>query len=555
MRLNFVEGPRAGEKIEIETPEPNSLPLTFGRSRESSVTIDSPHLSRRHAELYADPSGRLLIRDAGSVNGTIVNNRPATASEPIALSPGDQIRVGDTLFIYEGLVGPMPERDNQPFVLKPTAPLATEHELSAGQVFYYLLLRTGQRYLFDGEEAIVGRGQGNDIVIDSPSMSRQHAKLQKTPGGVYVSDLGSTNKTFVNEIRADFPILLNHNDVVRFGDVVADFRIENQRQTNFFNITDQTILEGFTDGTRRDFSLGGFDHQATNVSGPGLEQLETALNLEVRIIGRKGRQASDALPELNRFPDLRPTPVNPQSYTQPEVARLEGVYVTEGQGRAAQLMLNDVRLGLRQGELVAVIGPSGSGKSELVQVMAARIPADRGKAFIMGRELPTYETAGRRLDLESDRDLVRWRARNIGYLNSGQLLDMRRPAFEQVMQAMELAGIGRDGRERQERAFERLNLVGLTDPEVCRLKPGDLNRTEKQLVQLARALACDPPLLLCDEPLGNLNSPAASYVFSLLQRQVAAGKTVLMVTQDQMWARNASRIIEILDGAIVGSLS
>jgi len=230
--------------------------------------------------------------------------------------------------------------------------------------------------------------------------------------------------------------------------------------------------------------------------------------------------------------------------------------MTEEPGRRAeQKMLQDVRLGLQQGELVAVIGPSGSGKSELVQLMAGLLPADKGKVLVLGRELPTYESAGRKLNLEGDKEFVRWRARNIGYLNSSQQLDLRRSALEQVVQAMELAGLGKDGRERQERAIERLQLVGLGNSEVIRLKPGELNRTEKQRVMLARALANDPPLLLCDEPLGNLNSEAASYVFKLLQKLVANGKTVLMVTQDQVWARNASRIIEILDGVIVGSLS
>jgi putative ABC transport system ATP-binding protein len=253
---------------------------------------------------------------------------------------------------------------------------------------------------------------------------------------------------------------------------------------------------------------------------------------------------------------VQPSPAIAETFIgQIEVARVEGVYMTEGQGRAAQLMLSDVRLGLRQGELLAIVGPSGSGKSELVQIMAGLLPADKGRVVVLNRDVPTYETAGRRLNLEGDREFVRWRARNIGYFNSRFQLDPKRSAYELVMQPMEVAGIGRDARERQERAIERLQLVGLQDPEVIRLKPTDLNRTEKQLVMLARALANDPPLLFCDEPLGNLTSKASNEVFNLLKRLLGSGKTVLMVTQDQFWAHNATRIIEILDGAIVGSLS
>ncbi len=587
IRLSFLEGPRANEQIQLEVPAPGGAPLTFGRNRENSVTIDSPHLSRRHAEIFADFAGRLLIRDAGSINGTIVNGRLANPTEAIQLNAGDQIRVGDTLFIFEGLFGPgveaggrlpqpnlvtqpssaarEPERTTTPTPpssthLPPTVPLeAEEPEPQLTEDSYlYLLLRTGQRYLFNGEEATVGRGQGNDVVIDSNSISRQHARLQRTPEGVYVSDLGSTNKTFVNGVLAEGPVLLHHNDVVRFGDIEADFRIENERQTGFFNRVDQTLMELPSDSTQRDFTRIPTDDSDADWSGPGLEQLETALDIDIRdlrIVGRKGRQSSDALPETGNL-GIQAQPQSPvNANSQAEVARVEGVYFTEGQGRAAQQILRDVRLGLRQGELVAVVGPSGSGKSELVQIMAGLLPADKGRVTVYNREFPSYESAGRRLNLEADRDFVRWRARNIGYFYSGQQLDMKRPAYEQVMQPMEIAGLYPDNRERQKQAFERLQLVGLRDPEVARLRPTDLNRTEKQLVMLARTLANDPPLLLCDEPLGNLTSEAANFVFNLLKRLVANGKTVLMVTQDQLWSRNASRIIEILDGAIVGSLS
>lgn len=570
IRLSFLEGPRVGEVIELEAPTPGGASITLGRNRENSVTIDSAHLSRRHAEIFADPVGRMMIRDAGSINGTIVNARQVSNADPAPLNPGDQIRVGDTLFTFDGLL--MAEAAPITNLLDPnlappssstplrsvgsTTPLATQMISSEESSYIYLLLRNGQRYLFDGEEATIGRGQGNDIVIDSNSISRQHARLQKTPAGIFVTDLGSTNKTFVNGVRADGPILLRHNDVVRFGDVEADFRIEKERQTGFLSASDQTMIEVLTDATQRDFSPNAFDQDEmnpTNWTGPSLEQLETALDLDIRIVGRMGRRASDALPDPSA---ARPTPVAAEPYIgQVEIARLEGIFYTEGQGRAAQTILRDVRMGLRQGELVAVVGPSGSGKSELVQIMAGLLPADRGRALILGRDFPNYETGGRRLNLEADKEFVRWRARNIGYFNSGQQLDLRRPAFEQVMQPMEVAGIGRDARDRQERAFERLNLVGLRDPEVVKLRPTELNRTEKQLVMLARALANDPPLLLCDEPLGNLTSEAANYVFTLLQRLAGSNKTVLMVTQDQLWSRNATRIIEILDGAIVGSLS
>jgi ABC-type lipoprotein export system ATPase subunit len=82
-----------------------------------------------------------------------------------------------------------------------------------------------------------------------------------------------------------------------------------------------------------------------------------------------------------------------------------------------------------------------------------------------------------------------------------------------------------------------------------------LNRTERKLVALARALALDPPLLLTDEPTGRVPSASAERIFNLLKQVAARKQTVFMVTSDQLWARNADRQVEIIDGSIVGSLT
>jgi len=97
IRLTFSEGPRAGEYLEVDGAEPGGTPVFFGRSRDSTVTIESPHLSRRHAEIFADSTGRLFIRDAGSINGTIVNGQMVSNTSPTPLTTGDQVQVGDTV--------------------------------------------------------------------------------------------------------------------------------------------------------------------------------------------------------------------------------------------------------------------------------------------------------------------------------------------------------------------------------------------------------------------------------------------------------------------------
>jgi ABC-type lipoprotein export system ATPase subunit len=127
--------------------------------------------------------------------------------------------------------------------------------------------------------------------------------------------------------------------------------------------------------------------------------------------------------------------------------------------------------------------------------------------------------------------------------------------LEQLIFVLEQGGFGRNPLERMEKATTQLDFVGMAAPEMLRLRPADLNRTERKLVALARALALDPPLLLTDEPTGRVPSASAERIFNLLKQVAARKQTVFMVTSDQLWARNADRQVEIIDGSIVGSLT
>jgi putative ABC transport system ATP-binding protein len=607
LRFSIVDGPLVGKVLPpITLPEPGESPILIGRSRECAIWIDASDISRRHTEIFSSPERRPVIRDMGSVNGTLVNGQPVSNSVPIPLNPGDHIRVGLTELRFDGVLTQTPPSSQsippsyyptpspiitQPPTSKPggsfvpppgagiTAPAPLRAATLPGEYYIYLVIRSGQRYMFEGEEVTVGRGQANDIVIDSNSISRQHARLQKTVTGVLVTDMGSTNKTFVNGVQADGPVLLRDGDVIRFGEVEVDFKLEPQRLTNYVpqvgrRSNDSTAnLHTSTDAaaeiTQRDNSssemtfVGNVGDQtfvgeaAAGVRPPSfrsnLEQAETALDLDIRVVGRNLRQAVDVMPEAG---SSKPIARTSSGALVTEVARLEGVYLTEGQGRAKEIILSDIRLGLKPGELVALVGPSGSGKSELLKVMAGLQAADRGLVAVMGRRLPTMENmGGTRPNLETDKELTRWRLRALGYLPSELDLNPRLTALEQVIWVLEQAGYGRDPLERVERAKERLQFVGLTDPNILALRSTELTRTECKLLALARILALDPPLFLADEPTGKVPSSAADKIFNLLQQLVASGKTVFMVTSDQLWARNANRQIEILDGTIVGGLS
>ncbi|HEX2909299.1 MAG TPA: FHA domain-containing protein [Chloroflexia bacterium] len=594
LRFEVVEGQRAGETITVPLPEPGEPPIVIGRSRECTIWIDARDISRRHTEIISGPDRRPLIRDIGSINGTLVNGQPVSQTTPLPLRPGDNIRVGLTELIFSGMLtqaAPQPQ-PVQPLPSFPsfgpashssplssagiTAPSPIRPAILPGNYYIYIVIRNGQRYLFEGEEVTVGRGQGNDIVIDSNSISRQHARLQKTVAGVFVQDLGSTNKTFVNNVQADGPVLLRDGDVLRFGDVEADFKLEPQRLTNYTRLVsrsgtiglDNSLEELYGEITQRDnttFVTPETDQTFIGKSGgigfpfpAGLrkefEQSETALDIDIRVVGRNLRQAADVVPEQVTNAPKAETLVAGGAFT--EVAHLDSVFLTEGTGRSVDQLLNNVRIGLKPGELVALVGPSGSGKTELLQVMAGLRAADRGQVTVLGRTLPTVESAGGvRPNLEADRELTRWRLRSTGYLPGELEFNNRQTALEHITFVLEEAGFGRDPRDRVEKALQQLQAVGLTDPEIPRLRPAELNRTERRLLALARVFVLDPPLLLLDEPTGRVHSDAANKIFQLLKQMATNGKSVFMVTSDLLWARNADRQVEILDGAIVGGLS
>jgi putative ABC transport system ATP-binding protein len=201
--------------------------------------------------------------------------------------------------------------------------------------------------------------------------------------------------------------------------------------------------------------------------------------------------------------------------------------------------LGGVDLSIAAGEMVAITGPSGSGKSTIINLIA-------------GIDRPTVGTVmvnGRRLDQMSEEQLAVWRGRTIGIVFQFFQLMPTLTAAENVMLPLDLARLGAP-RERRARAGRLLVSVGLGD-RGGRL-PAELSGGEQQRVAIARAMACNPPVLLGDEPTGNLDTAMAREMFGLLQDLNENGTTVVYVTHDPALAAMASRVVSVRDGLITG---
>jgi putative ABC transport system ATP-binding protein len=226
-----------------------------------------------------------------------------------------------------------------------------------------------------------------------------------------------------------------------------------------------------------------------------------------------------------------------------ELAGVEKVYGVKGVRGAGQGIgfpaLSGVSLVVSAGEMVAITGPSGSGKSTIINLIAG---IDRPTAG-------TVTVAGSRLDQMSEDKLAAWRGRTLGIVFQFFQLMPTLTAIENATLPLDLARLG-PSRERRVRAGRNLATVGLAD-HVDRL-PLELSGGEQQRVAIARAMACDPPVLLGDEPTGNLDTGMARDMLELLKRLNAAGTTVVYVTHDPGLAAMASRIVSVCDGLIVG---
>lgn len=200
--------------------------------------------------------------------------------------------------------------------------------------------------------------------------------------------------------------------------------------------------------------------------------------------------------------------------------------------------MRNINLEIERGDFVAIIGKSGSGKSTLLNMLTGIDRPTSGQVWV-------GPTALHRL---SESRMALWRGENVGIVFQFFQLLPTLSLLDNVMLPMDFANRFTP-RERKTRALELLELVGLR-AHSAKL-PAALSGGEQQRVAIARALANDPPLLVADEPTGNLDSGTADSIFNMFLQLSAQGKTIVMVTHDNDLARRATRTIVVADGEIV----
>ena len=214
---------------------------------------------------------------------------------------------------------------------------------------------------------------------------------------------------------------------------------------------------------------------------------------------------------------------------------LRDVIKTYETGAGDLTVLKEISLKMHAGEFVSIVGPSGSGKSTLLNMITGIDRPSGGEVYVGGEAVHEL----------NENQLARWRGRNVGVIFQFFQLLPTLTVAENVILPMDFCSVYRP-RERRERATYLLSLVDI-ESHADKL-PSTLSGGEQQRAAIARALANDPPLIVGDEPTGNLDTQTASEVLALFQGLVDQGKTLLIVTHDRSLSKETERVLHLLDG-------
>lgn len=224
-----------------------------------------------------------------------------------------------------------------------------------------------------------------------------------------------------------------------------------------------------------------------------------------------------------------------------EILSMKNIIKSYYLGEEEQVILKGINLNINRGEFVSILGPSGSGKSTMMNIIGCLDKASSGQYVLSGRDIK---------DLDEN-ELAEIRSKEIGFIFQSFQLLPRLTALQNVELPMIYSGVSPI--KRKEIARKMLERVGLS--ERLNHYPNQLSGGQQQRVAIARALSTNPTILLADEPTGALDQSTGYQVMDLFKELHAEGRTIIMITHDENIAKQATRIVRILDGTIVEEVS
>jgi putative ABC transport system ATP-binding protein len=221
-----------------------------------------------------------------------------------------------------------------------------------------------------------------------------------------------------------------------------------------------------------------------------------------------------------------------------KIIQIKNVFKNFSLGEKDIPVLKGISLDVERGEFLAIVGPSGNGKSTLLNMITGIDRPTSGEVMVLGEKIQTM----------SEEALAIFRGKNVGIVFQFFQLLPSLTILQNIILPMDLTGIT-PAKERKDRAYVLLEMVGLRD-QALKL-PSAVSGGQQQRAAIARALANDPPLLVADEPTGNLDSRTSDEVFGLFSCLVDTGKTLMMVTHNEELANQIPRVVEVVNGMVL----
>jgi ABC-type multidrug transport system ATPase subunit/pSer/pThr/pTyr-binding forkhead associated (FHA) protein len=578
--LIIKQGPSAGNTFPLEDDE-----ISIGRESDNTLQIDSPGVSRKHSRIFFQ-SDQYVLEDLGSSNGTFVNGERISQSRP--LKSGDIIGLGKTVQLeYQEIMpaisatmmedeqpsieGTMIEGTPQPTVV-PTPmgedypeviPGSQEPQMTmigqelpkstktfAPQFLVAVAGEAQQSYALQKDRVTLGRADDNEIVIDSPIVSRHHAYLERQQDSYVLEVLAEVaNPILSNGRPLTGSYILQHGDVLRIGSLDPGMMVTMTyvdpsqgagKQATPIRFTENNIIHIGRDASN-DVVLNSptvsrfhaqiervgqrhrlIDLRSTNGSFVNDERIEGEVWLQpsdtIRIGSFRFVMGEDELGQFDESRGLRVDALNLNKWVRKDLN-----------------ILKDISLTLKPREFVVVVGQSGGGKSTLVDAIAGYRPATSGVVLVNGTNIySNFDVVQNEIGYVPQRDIIHYELTVYQALNYAARLRMPSDTSKE---------------ERHQRIMQvlaDLDLVDRKDTPISRLSGGQIKR-----VSIGVELLTKPGLFFLDEPTSGLDPGTETAFMHLMRRLADQGRTIVMITHATKNVMLADKVVFLARGGYV----
>ncbi|RPJ24185.1 MAG: FHA domain-containing protein, partial [Chloroflexi bacterium] len=549
-------------KLILSTGSPKEFELTrseiiIGRDPSVDLAISSPAISRRHVRLMLEADGYML-EDLGSSNGTFINGQKLVGRHP--LKAGDQIRLGKAVtLVYEA-----PKRADSPetamrssgSAMAPGAmqtmigeePLASQIKAGPPQLIVVIAGENPRTYNLTHQSLTIGRVEGNDIVVPSPIVSRQHAKLEKANGGYQLVVLpGATNPVYFEGRELEGSRLLRHGDILRIGSLDPGMMI-----TMTYNVpgeVSQGVEQDIVFGEKTLLQIGRDPANDVVLASPGVSRFHA----QVERVGQRYR-VEDLRSANGTF--VNGERIDGSVWLKPEDTIRIGQYrFVMGKDQLAKYddsnglrvdaiglnkwvrkdlnILQNISVSFKPREFIVVVGQSGGGKSTFVDAVAGYRPAT-----------PPSRVLVNDIDIYAHFDSIR---NDIGFVPQKDIIHMELTVYQALDYAAQLRmPADTSPEERHKRVIEVLEDLDLKhrqDVQISGLSGGQQKR-----VSIGVELLTKPGLFFLDEPTSGLDPGTETALMQLMRRLADQGRTIVLITHATKNVMLADKVIFLARG-------